>query len=406
MGRESEIDLTALTDWVLEQGLGDTTLDTLVAGIGEQLNAAGIPVIRSHLSVAMLHPRIEARSCSWWRDDGVTETGHELGSSEREDWQGSPLAALLESRKESLRCRICDGDGLDRFAVMHDFVARGGTDYLSFVVGFGDGQTAIDRRDGMLCSWVSDRPGGFTDAEVAALYRLRRRFALAVKVIMREELAGNIVHAYLGERAGQKVLDGSIHLGDGEMIEAVIWFSDLRDSSGHLERSGIDGYLPLMNDYFEATAGAVQNAGGDILRFVGDAMLAIFPLDRFGSARAAVTAALDAHEESRRRQVGLNERRTGDGERIDFTVGLHLGQLLYGNVGIQERLEFTVVGSAANLAARIERVASEGGWPLVLSSDVAVHAAGRTRPVGDFNLKGFADGIQLHTVDHEFALAG
>jgi adenylate cyclase len=102
----------------------------------------------------------------------------------------------------------------------------------------------------------------------------------------------------------------------------------------------------------------------------------------------------------------LNERRTGDGERIDFTVGLHLGQLLYGNVGIQERLEFTVVGSAANLAARIERVASEGGWPLVLSSDVAVHAAGRTRPVGDFNLKGFADGIQLHTVDHEFALAG
>ena len=150
MVREREIDLTALTDWVLEQGLGETTMDTLVTGIGEQLNAAGIPVIRSHLSVAMLHPRIEARSCSWWRDDGVTETGHELGSSEQADWQGSPLAALLESRQESLRCRICDGEGLDRFSVMQDFAERGGTDYLSFVVGFGDGQTAIDRRDGML----------------------------------------------------------------------------------------------------------------------------------------------------------------------------------------------------------------------------------------------------------------
>jgi adenylate cyclase len=385
-------DFTPVTEWVLDQGLGSTDVETLLTGVCERFNRLGMPIMRGHVSISLLHPRFEARSFSWWRGEGVIATGHEVGSSEGRDWQESPLAALIASRSDSLRFRIESGEGLDRFPVFTGFAERGATDYVSFIVGFGDEETAIERSDGMVCSWITDRAGGFSPHEVAALRRLCRRFGLAVKTVVREELAQSVVNAYLGPRAGAKVLDGSLHLGDGEMIEAVIWFSDLRDSSRHLGEAGIDGYLDLMNRYFQCTAGPVMAAGGDVLRFVGDAMLAMFPLDRFGSREAAAAAAMSAWREARRLQAAENAGGEAD---IGFSVGLHAGELLYGNVGVEERLEFTVVGAAANLAARLERQASERGVPMVLSAEVARYCGQPVRSLGPAELRGFADPVEL-----------
>lgn len=385
-------DFTPVTEWVLDQGLGSTDVETLLTGVCKRLNDLGMPVLRGHVSISLLHPRFEARSFTWWRDEGFIATGHEVGSSEERDWRESPLAALIESGTDTQRYHIEDGEGLNRFPVFSEFAAKGGTDYVSFVVGFGDEATAIARSDGMVCSWLCDRPGGFTLHEATALRRLRRRLGLAIKTVVREELARSVLNAYLGPRAGAKVLDGSLHLGDGEMIEAVIWFSDLRDSSLHLGEAGITGYLDLMNRYFQCTAGPVMAAGGDVLRFVGDATLAMFPLDRFGSRAAAAAAAMSAWREARRLQAAENAGAGGD---IGFSVGLHAGELLYGNVGVEERLEFTVVGTAANLAARLERQASERGEPLVMSAEVAHHCGQPVRSLGLADLRGFAEPVEL-----------
>ena len=394
MSEQIQTDFTPVTEWVLDQGLGTTDVGTLIAGVCERFNDLGMRILRGHVSVSLLHPRFEARSFTWWRDEDVITTGHEVGSSEEKGWRESPLAALIESGTDAQRFRIDSGEGVDRFPVFTEFVEKGGTDYVSYIVGFGDEETAIARSDGMVCSWLTDRPGGFSRLEIAALRRLRRRLGLAVKTVVREELARSVLNAYLGPRAGAKVLDGSLHLGDGEMIEAVIWFSDLRDSSRHLGESGINGYLDLMNRYFECTAGPVMAAGGDVLRFVGDAMLAMFPLDRFGSREAAVAAAMTAWREARRLQEKENAA-ASKGDGIGFSVGMHAGELLYGNVGVQERLEFTVVGAAANLAARLERQASERGEPLVMSAEVA-HCCGQpVRSLGLADLRGFADPVEL-----------
>ena len=268
----------------------------------------------------------------------------------------------------------------------------GGTDYLAILTPFGDIETARARQDGVIISWVSDRPGGFTDGEVAVLERLQLRLAVACKMAKREETAANVVAAYLGADAGRRVLDGNIQLGDGEAIEAVIWFADLRGSTALADRMGEPAFLATLNSFFACAAGPVLSHGGEVLKFIGDAVLAIFPLAGPDGAQGAAQRALAAARETESRMVALNAARVEASEtNLDYGLGLHTGEVLFGNIGVAERVEFTVIGVAANVAVRLQELTKDLGTPVLASAEFARALPINWRSLGEHRLRGVAE---------------
>jgi adenylate cyclase len=259
------------------------------------------------------------------------------------------------------------------------------TDWVIVEVVFGSGQRNA-------VSLATRRPGGFSDHDIAETQKLLHLFALLMENFTNRELAQTLLETYLGRKTGKRVLQGQIRRGDGESIDAVIWFSDLRESTPLARRLGEQRFLGLLNDYFEATAGAVLEHGGEVLRFIGDASLAVFPVaaDADAQARRGTCAtAVEAARSARARAAAANERRGAAGEEpFHCGIGLHLGRVLYGNIGTPERLEFSVIGAAANETARIESLCKRTGRDVVLSRAVA-DALGAQWPVlGHFELAG------------------
>jgi adenylate cyclase len=248
-------------------------------------------------------------------------------------------------------------------------------------------------------SWTTDRPDGFSDGELDALRHVRTALARLVESQSLRRVARNILNAYLGVQSGERVLNGQIKRGDGDEIHAVIWFSDLRDSSLIADSMTRREFLGVLNEFFECTAGAVLASGGEVLRFVGDAVLAIFPVSpaRLSAAQAceiAVAAARDAIA----RLAKLNATRAARGERaLAFGIALHLGDVLYGNIGTPKRIEFSVIGAAANEAARIEALCKTLGRSLLVSQAVARYLDGTWRSLGAHALRGVGEPIELFT---------
>ena len=249
----------------------------------------------------------------------------------------------------------------------------------------------------MIASWLTDCEAGFSDRDIAALMRIQKRLAVACKVNIKEQVAHNVLDAYLGRNAGERVLRGQIKLGDGEEINAVIWFSDLRGSTPLADSMTKSEFLGVLNDYFEVTAGAVIANGGEVLRFIGDAVLATFPIDDTDqSAERAAHAATDALREANSRLEATNARREGDGEAsISFGAGLHVGEVLYGNIGVPERVEFSVIGAAANEAARIESLTKQLGRHVLASRAFVDLHPEPWNSVGLHALRGVGEEVEL-----------
>jgi adenylate cyclase len=248
-----------------------------------------------------------------------------------------------------------------------------------------------------LVSFITRQVGGFSDAEIAALRRLRAPVGRVAEIMGLRRKAKNILDAYLGEQTGEKVLAGQIKRGDGEEIRAVIWFCDLRDSTPLADSMSREAFLQLLNEYFECVLGPVQERKGEILRFIGDAALAIFPI---GTEPAAVACAkaLDAAQAAVKRMAELNTKREAAGlPRLRFGIGLHLGLVLYGNIGTPTRIEFTVIGAAANEAARIEGLCKTLKVDVAVSENVARHLASRLRSLGLHALRGVGAPIEIFT---------
>jgi adenylate cyclase len=361
-----------VSDWLIAQALGHIRLDSLFGELGERLVDAGVPVMRGLLAMSTLHPMFEATSFSWLRDGGAEITHFRRGASVEEVWQRRPPAYMMKNDMAELRARLDDAKEHSRFPLWEELADQGATDYLAFVTPFTDVLGAASRRDGMITSWATDRPGGFAEHHVQALKRLQLRLGVAVKIATREQTAINVVSAYLGPHAGRRVLKGQIGLGDVETIPAVIWFSDLRDSTAISERLDADAFLDVLNDYFECAAGSVLDHGGEVLRFIGGAVLAIFSIEGPGGPERAARMALAASRDASARMAAVNARRAADGaDAIAFGVGLHFGELLFGNIGVPERIEFSVIGRAANEASRLEGLTKSLERSLVVSAAFA-----------------------------------
>ncbi|MFQ5783308.1 MAG: adenylate/guanylate cyclase domain-containing protein [Alphaproteobacteria bacterium] len=382
----------AVADWLMAQALGRTDLENLFDGCCRRLRAAGVPLTRAYVSYRTLHPLLHAQGITWRPDAGTECEGFSHGISEDPSWLRSPFFHMIENGIPFLRRRLAGDEALIDFPILAEFRDAGATDYLAYLVPFGDEDDA-----GIAGSWMTDRPSGFGDQDIRALGRIQHRLAVACKVRIKEQITRNIVTAYLGPKAGLRVLEGQIKRGDGESVHAVIWYSDLRDSTRFAESLPARDYLDLLNAYFECTAGAVIANGGEVLLLIGDAVLAIFPCGTGNESQCAACGhVLDALHEAEKRLAGLNAARAAVGrEAIDFGLGLHVGDLMFGNIGVPERLQFTVVGPAANEVARLEALAREAGRRVVASAAFMNNVALDWESLGPHSLRGVGQPIEV-----------
>jgi adenylate cyclase len=376
---ETEVLGNAIVEWLADEALQDSEPATLCNEVCLRLRGVGIPVVRFQVAFRVLHPLYDASTLNWTTGKGVVVEHFRPEQSGREQFQRGPLGHILTHGLPVLRRRLTGDTALLDFDVFEELLAMGGTDYLAFRVGFDRvGET------GIICSWLGDRESGFTDGEIVQLQRVTRELGIALKAKIERNVAQNIAHAYLGKRAGQAVLNGSIRRGDGEKITAALWYSDLRRSTELSDRLSAEAFLDLLGRYFEMTAASVLDHGGEVVSLIGDAVLGLFRIE--GAAEEACGRALAAANEARRRLGAPSPAEAGTA--FDFGISLHLGEVIYGNVGVPERLQFTLVGSAVNEVVRVQDLTKTLGHPVLATGPFADAVACSWRPLGEHGLRG------------------
>ncbi len=391
-GAATLIDVTA--DWLMSQALADGDMESLVEGCCKRLVAAGIPLSRVYLAFRTLHPLFRAVGLTWTREGGMKKVGYLHSEPTGNAWRNSPFLYLFENDIPILRRRLTGDEAVLDFSILEEVRDTGATDYLAFVVPFGEARDETGEiAAGILGSWATDRPSGFSEGDIRSLLRIQRRLAVACKITIKEQIASNVLTAYLGPEAGRRVLGGQIRRGDAEAIHAVIWYSDLRDSTRLADTLDAETYIATLNAYFECTAGAVIEHGGEVLLLVGDAVVAIFPTrDCHEGECSACDAAWTAARDARERLGKLNDARaTKSLAPLDFGLGLHVGEVMYGNIGVPERLQFTVVGPAANEVARLEGLTKPLGQPIVASREFVGSLPVAWESLGRHELRGVGE---------------
>jgi len=391
-----------LIDWLLSEGWNIVDSGELLKGLVLRMQQAGIDMWRVRLTLRTLHPQVIGVSYTWQGDKDeveVYEAPHSI--LQTDEYRNSPYAAIFEGAGGVRRRLDVPGAVLD-FGVLADIKAEGATDYVAMPLVFSDGKiNAI--------TFATRRPGGFPSGQLTWLNDMLPVLARLVEVHAMRRTAKTLLDTYLGPHTGERVLNGHIRRGDGEDIAAVIWFCDLRNSTALAESMPRGDFLGILNDYYDCVAGAVVDRGGEVLRFIGDAALAIFPTGS-GQANDRTCAALDcaaasalaAAAEARWRLEDLNRRRAEtDQQPLAFGLALHVGELTYGNIGVPGRLEFTVIGAAANEAARLEGLSKPLGRSLIVSDTFARAYPAPWISLGHHRLAGVAAPREVFTLSDE-----
>lgn len=372
-------DVEPVVDWLVDGAPGASGPAAVVEQICLRMRAAGVPIGRSAAFVRTLHPQIMGRSFVWEHGVPGVAVGEAPYSLLRDAaYAQSPVGAVFGSG-QAMRFQLDGSEPLEH-AEVRDLAARGYTDYLVLPLRFLDGTVhAIT----MAC----DRPGGFDEDEILAMARVVRPLARIAEILALRRTATNLLSAYVGRDAGERILQGHVQRGDTESIRCVIWFSDLRGFTSMSNRNEPLDIIRVLNRLFDCQVPAVESAGGQVLKFMGDGMLAIFPVDEDHPMERAAASALQAAEEAFAALDASNVGRVAD-DAIAFGIALHAGNVAYGNIGGAGRLDFTCIGPAVNLAARLEGLTSQVGERLVLSEAVATLLPERTRLLGRWSVKG------------------
>lgn len=382
-----------LVDWLVLEAWQAKTSEALVATLADALIAAGFPLWRLRLFIRTLHPQLFANGYTWQRGSGeIEEYQASHAGVQSEQFANSPIAAIING-EGGVRRKLEGPDPRLDFPILKDLVEEGATDYVAMPLRFSDGQINI-------LILTSDQPRGFSTHELGQLYEILPTLSCQLESQAQRLSSLALLRTYLGRNAGRRVLDGLVRRGDGEDLHAVIWFSDLRNSTQLAEALSRDAYLETVNQYFDCVAGAVIDSGGEILKFIGDAVLAIFVIDDIGNAHSEACArALDAVRDAQQRMRSVNREREAKGEAaLAFGTGLHRGDLTYGNIGTEGRLDFTVIGSAVNEASRIEGLCKPLGSSILASSHFAQSCAEELVSLGEHDLRGVRDRQEIFTL--------
>ena len=402
MPDELELDpaVLAISDWLVHQGLWRADVPTLLGGYCERLVAAGVPIWRGYLSALTLHPRVRGVGCSWRPGQDAQSELYIYRAQPSEDYLVSPFAYMFEGGLPSLRVPLA-GDGPIEFPLLARFRDEGATDYLAHVQSFGlDG--APDGETGMVASWTTDRPGGFSNRDLALLTQLLPRLALAVQARLGHEIAVNLLDTYVGPEAGRRILAGKIRRGQLDVIAAVILYADLRGFTVATDQNPRDQMVETLNCYYDRLVPTIEEFGGQVLKFMGDGMLATFPLNGRPAAEVCERALGAAVKTLERTRILCNERAAANAMVLDLDIVLHLGDVFYGNVGSADRLDFTVIGPAVNEASRIEMLCGQHQRNLLMSetfAKAATDSADRLVSIGRFALRGVGTAQSIYTLD-------
>jgi adenylate cyclase len=351
-----------LARWFVTEAYRIADTGQLIAAAGEQLVAAGIPLYRLAYFQLTLHPEFAGKAYTWRRGYGVEVSEATHGLMERSEYLDNPLPPVFEQRR-TVRVRLEAAE--PQAPILKQLKQDGATDYVALPLLFTTGH--VDA-----LSVVSDRPGGFSAIDLDRMFQLQFAFTRIVETHSLRDLSVNLLDAYVGRAAGQRILAGEVKRGDGQTIEAVLWYCDLRGFTRASDRLPRDAIIGLLNDYFSIMGGAVTNAGGEILKFMGDGMLAMLPIASPAERSATAARATEAAVAAFRMIAALNLMRTTvDEPAVRFGLALHVGEVMFGNIGASARLDFTVIGPAVNHAARLEKLCGQLDRPIVVSQALA-----------------------------------
>ena len=394
-----------LMNWLVGQGLTGLAEPDLIRGFSERCRAGGLDLSRVLAFIDTLHPIYEGRGFRWNDRPSNESDSFEYKSSADGDaaknWRRSAFHHMMENGHDELQLDLADGAS-QNFSMIGDLAGEGHRHLLAFIHRFGDAGT-LGQMDCFYSYFTTRCDRGFSDSELAALRDLVPVLGLAIKSAQQMDIARTLGRVYLGRDASEQVLRGRISRGVTERINAVLWFSDLRGSTKISESIGPDEIIPFLNDYADASIEAIHEAAGDVLKLIGDGVLAIFTGEDMTEARRA---ALSAEHRFRLNIKKLNERRAKEGRPVTTAyVGLHIGEVFYGNIGSEDRLDFTVVGPTVNEVSRIASMSRSVDRELLASSEFykGLDAAGRRYLVstGRYALRGIGRAQDLYTLDPE-----
>ncbi|MBL8740373.1 MAG: adenylate/guanylate cyclase domain-containing protein [Myxococcales bacterium] len=369
------VTVDSVFDWLVDGAPGAQSPAEVIQRLGTDLRSAGVPVDRAGTFVRTLHPTVRGRAFMWTFGEPVQMT--KLDSTRELPGAASgPVGQVVETGKPVRRDLADRGPG--DFPVFAELHASGYRDYLALPLPFSSGQTQV-------IVFATKATEGFGDEHVAALARIARPLARVAEVLELRRTATNLLSTYVGRDAGDRVLSGRIMRGDVEMLRAVIWFSDVRGFTELLEAHDARAIVGVLNEVFDCQVAAIEKHGGEVLKFIGDGLLAIFPYEVEGERKLRAEAALAATDDA---FAALEHRNQAAKIRARFGLALHDGEVAYGNIGGSDRLDFTAIGSAVNLAARLEGLTGKLDVPLVMSEAFAKSAGRPLIELGSFKLKG------------------
>lgn len=369
--------------WLLTEARRIADGETFLARLCERLLAVGLPLYRATIGVRVLHPQLIGVNLLWRRGAEVERIERTHGTELTSTYLESPIRVLYEGAA-ALRRRLEGPDAQLDFPILKELRAEGVTDYVAMAMPDMEGQPAS-------VTWASDRPGGFSTADLTLLWDILPILSLSIEVRKVRRLAGNLLDFYLGQQTGRRVLQGAIRRGELETIHAALWYSDLRGFTAMSDTLPFVELIELLNAYFEAVSEPVMARGGEVLKFIGDAMLAIFALDP-AREDEGVRLAMEAAEEALRNVERVNGTRAAQGKRtFRLGIALHVGDVGYGNIGAPTRLDFTVIGQAVNKVVRIEALSKALDRALLVSSEFAHRCTHPLISLGFHALRGISE---------------
>jgi adenylate cyclase len=374
-----------VVEWMMRDGRHITHMREFGDEMCRRIVAANIPLWRAFCSVGTLHPQIAATAYIWRRGTpGAMRFTADHSFENDPEFTTSPIAEVQRTGV-MIRRRLHDPECPIDYPALGEFKSEGGTDYAAMPMICSSGEINS-------ITWLTDRAGGFSEDEIAGLSAVAEALAIIVELQATRRIGRHLMDTYVGHRTGERVLSGAITRGSGEAIRAVVWLCDLRGFTAMTDALPRDKVIWLLNDYFETMVDSVTAEGGEPLKFMGDAMLAIFELGTSEDPGERCSAALRAARAATENIVARNRERRAAGEpEIHFGLALHLGQVSYGNIGAPTRLDFTVIGPAVNHAARLEKVGAELGRPLVTSASFAAASKEGLESIGRHSLRGVSE---------------
>ncbi|GGC82515.1 adenylate/guanylate cyclase domain-containing protein [Chelatococcus reniformis] len=376
-------DTGAVMRWLIAGAPGAAAAEEVLSGTCERLLAAGLPLTRAAAFVEMLHPDIMGRALIWRAGEGVSINDAPLAFRDSDVFRDSPVSAVGRTGV-GLRRRLIDPGCPFDFPILADLREQGVTDFLAMPLRFTNGDVQVG-------TWATAAPQGFADPQVAALEALMAPLARLAEIWAMRRTATTLLDTYVGRNAGARILAGHIRRGDTESVRAAVWLSDLRGFTPLADRLSPAELTATLNLYFDCQVPAIAEHGGEVLKFLGDGLLAIFPAGVEAAAAATCAAALRAARQA-------SAELAAKAPDLRHGLALHFGDVLWGNVGGGNRLDFTCIGPAVNLAARIEGMTADLGHPIIASQEFAHHAPEQLTPLGAFSLRGFATPQRLFAV--------